>query len=126
MAQNRRHKKQQAPTRAIVAILAMLGATTAGCFQVQPQPPLPNLPPTTMSSWGPAGGFTMTSGSTCAGRATLNLGKASVTDPCFTSADNIVLCTDTTAPFAVQCAPENGFLIISGSGADTISYARMK
>ena len=123
MAQNTRENSHK--SRAIIALLALLGLTTPGCFQVAPQP-LPNLPATTMSSWGPAGGFTMTSGSTCAGHATLNLGKASVTDPCFTGADNIVLCTDTTAPFAVQCEPESGFLIISGSGADTIAYARMK
>ena len=36
--------------RVIVAMLALIGATTAGCLQVPPQPP---LPPTTMSSWGP-------------------------------------------------------------------------
>jgi len=42
--------------RGIVAMLALIGATMAGCLQVQPQPP---LPATTMNSWGPAGGFTL-------------------------------------------------------------------
>ena len=109
--------------RGIVAMLALIGATMAGCLQVQPQPP---LPATTMSSWGPAGGFTLSSGSTCAGHATLNAGRASVSDPCFTGADNIVMCTDTTAANAVQCSPGYGYLTISGTGGDTISYARMK
>ena len=40
--------------RVIVVMFALIGTMTAGCFQVAPQPP---LPPTTMSSWGPAGGF---------------------------------------------------------------------
>ena len=109
--------------RAIIAMLALIGAMTAGCLEVQPQPP---LPATTMSSWGPAGGFTLSSGSTCAGHATLNAGRASVSDPCFTGADNIVMCTDTTAANAVQCSPGYGYLTISGAAGDTISYARMK
>ena len=109
--------------RAMVIALALVGATTAGCLQVQPQPP---LPPTTMSSWGPTGGFTLSSGSTCAGHATLNVGHASVSDPCFTGIDNVVMCTDSTAANAVQCSPGPGYLTISGAGGDTISYARMK
>ncbi len=68
----------------------------------------------------------MSSGSTCAGHATLIAGHASVNDRCFTGADNIVMCTDITAPNAVQCSPGYGYLTISGGGADTISYARMK
>ena len=95
----------------IVAMLALIGATTAGCLQVPPQPP---LPPTTMSSWGPNGGFTLSSGmSTCAGHATLNAGHTSVTDPCFTGVDNIVMCTDTSTANAVQCSPSSGYLAIS-------------
>jgi len=109
--------------RAIVLILALSGLTTAGCLEVAPQPP---LPATTMSSWGPAGSFTMSTGSTCAGHETLNLGRASVYNPCFTGSDNVVICTDTTAPNGVQCSPESGYLMISGAGADTISYARVK
>ena len=109
--------------RRMVAMLALTGLTLAGCFQLQPQPP---LPATTMSSWGPLGGFTVSSASTCAGHATLNVGHASVSDPCFTSTDNVVMCTDTTAANAVQCSPESGYLMISGFGGDTISYARMK
>jgi len=106
----------------IVAILALIGTTTAGCFQVQPQP----LPATTMSSWGPAGGFTMSSGSTCSGHATLTAGQTSVSDPCFTGLDNVVLCTDNSTASAVQCSPGTGYLAISGSGSDMISYSRVK
>jgi hypothetical protein len=109
--------------RRIVAMLALTGATMVGCLQVQPQPP---LPPTTMSSWGPAGGFTLSSGSTCAGHATLNAGRASLSDPCFTGTDNVVMCTDTTTANAVQCSPGSGYLTISGAGGDVISYARIK
>ncbi len=109
--------------RGTIAMLALIGATMAGCFQLQPQPP---LPPTTMSSWGPAGGFTLSSGAACAGHATLIVGRASISDPCFTGIDNIVMCTDTTAANAVQCSPGYGYLTISGTGSDTISYARMK
>ena len=108
--------------RAIVAILALIGVTAAGCFQVQPQP----LPSTTMSSWGPAGGFTMSSGSTCSGHATLTAGHTSVSDPCFTGIDNVVVCTDNSAVSAVQCTPGTGYLVISGSGNDMISYSRIK
>ena len=109
--------------RATIGIIALIGLTTAGCLSVASQPP---LPATTMSSWGPAGGFTMSTGNTCAGHSTLNLGHASVYDPCFTGSDNIVMCTDTTAPMSVQCSPESGYLMITGSGADTISYVRVK
>jgi hypothetical protein len=107
----------------IVLILALAGLTTAGCLEVAPQPA---VPPTTMSSWGPMGGFSMSSGATCAGHATLNGGIASVSDPCFTSSENIVMCTDTTAANGVKCAPSNGYLAISGFADDTISYARVR
>jgi hypothetical protein len=109
--------------RVIVAILALIGTMTAGCLQVQPQPP---LPATTMSSWGPAGGFTMSSGLTCSGHATLMTGHTSITDPCFTGVDNVVICTDNSTPSAVQCSPGSGYLVISGSGSDMISYSRVK
>jgi hypothetical protein len=109
--------------RVIVGMLALIGVTTAGCFQLPPQPP---LPPTTMSSWGPTGGFTMSSGSTCSGHATLTAGHASVSDPCFTGIDNVVVCTDNSAVSAVQCTPGTGYLVISGSGSDMISYLRVK
>ena len=108
--------------RVIVAIFVLIGLTTAGCFQVQPQP----LPATTMSSWGPAGGFTMSSGSTCSGHATLVAGHASVSDTCFTGIDNVVLCADNSTPSAVQCSAGTGYLVISGSGSDMISYSRVK
>jgi hypothetical protein len=110
--------------RKIVLILALFATTTsAGCLEVAPQPA---VPPTTMSSWSPLGGFSMSSGATCAGHATLNGGIASVSDPCFTSTENIVMCTDTTAANAVKCAPSNGYLAISGFADDTIAYARVR
>jgi hypothetical protein len=110
--------------RVIVAMLALIGATTAGCLQIPPQPP---LPPTTMSSWGPNGGFTLSSGvSTCGGHATLSAGHTSITDPCFTGVDNVVMCTDTSNANAVQCSSSSGYLAISGFGNDTISYARVR
>ncbi|MFZ0676323.1 hypothetical protein [Candidatus Binatus sp.] len=108
--------------RMIVAMLALIGMTTTGCFQVQPQ----TLPSTTMSSWGPAGGFTMSSGSTCAGHATLTAGHTSVSDPCFTGIDDVVVCTDNSTVSPVQCSPGTGYLVISGSGSDMISYSRVK
>ncbi len=104
----------------ILALLSLVGVAAYGCLQVQPAPA-----PTSVSTWGPFGGFSMSSGATCAGRATLADGYASVTDVCFTAADNIVLCTDTTTASAVRCAPGNGTLSIAGSNSDTIAYARI-
>jgi len=95
----------------------------SGCLQVAPQPA---LPPTSMSSWGPLGGFTVSSGATCAGQITLSNGQAAVNDPCFTASDNIVMCTDTTAPNPVKCAPAAGSLSIAGTTGDTISYVRVR
>ncbi len=109
--------------RGIVAMFALLGLTIAGCLQVAPQPP---VPATTMSSWGPMGGFAMSSGAPCTGKATLSDGTASVSDACFTGADNIVMCTDTTAANPVKCTPAYGSLAISGGVGDTISYARLR
>lgn len=94
-----------------------------GCVQV---PAVPNPPPATMTTWGPYGGFTMSSGANCAGQATLTNGKTVVADSCFTSAENVVLCTDSTAPSAVSCAPTAGELNISGFGSDQVAYARVR
>jgi len=110
--------------RSYPVIFAVIALTTAGgCLQVQPQPP---VPPTTMSSWGPLGGFTMTSGSNCAGYATLSSKQTSVSASCFTGGDNIVMCTDTTAANPVMCMPGDGHLTISGTAGDIISYARVR
>src|ERR1700733_4638567 len=110
--------------RVTIAMFALIGTVTAGCFQVAPHPP---LPASTMSSWGPAGGFTLSSGpAACAGHATLVAGHTTVNDPCFTSVDNIVMCTDTSMAAAVQCSPDSGYLAISGVGNDRISYARVR
>lgn len=112
-----------ASMRTIITLLSLAGLTASGCLQVQPQPA---VPPTTMTSWGPLGSFSMSSGAVCAGQATLTGGIASVTDPCFTGSTNVVLCTDTTAASAVKCAPGAGSLAISGAAGDTVSYARLK
>ena len=109
--------------RSMIAGAAIAGLLAAGCLQVAPQPP---VPPTTMSSWGPMGGFSMTSGAPCSGKATLSDGTASVSDGCFTGADNIVLCTDTTAANPLRCTPANGSLAISGGIGDTVAYARIR
>jgi len=111
--------------RWIIATLAIAAIAASGCLQVAPQP-VPPVPPTTMTSWGPMGGFSMSSGATCAGRATLNGGLATVSDACFTGADNIVMCTDTTAPNAIRCSPSDGSLSISGAPGDTIAWARVR
>jgi hypothetical protein len=94
-----------------------------GCFQV-PAEPAP--PPTSISSFGPLGSFTMTSGANCAGHATLVGGIATVNDSCFTGADNVVLCTDTTTPAAVKCVAASGSLNLAGASGDTIAYARIR
>ncbi len=114
---NRTREWLMLTTAAAVALVA------GGCLQVAPQPP---VPPTTMSSWGPLGGFSMTSGAPCAGKTLLTDGAATVADACFTGADNIVMCTDTTAANAVRCTPGNGSLAISGGVGDTIAYARIR
>jgi hypothetical protein len=110
-------------SRLTIGGLAVAGLMASGCLQVAPQPP---VPPTTMSSWGPMGGFSMSSGAPCAGKATLSDGTASVSDTCFTGADNIVMCTDATAANPVRCTPANGSLSISGGIGDTVSYARIR
>lgn len=107
----------------LIMASAVVLAVAAGCLQVQPQP-MP--PPTTISSWSPLGGFTMSSGANCAGRATLGSTPAVISDNCFTSTDNIVLCTDTTSASAVRCTPDAGSLTIAGAAGDTIAYARVR
>jgi len=108
---------------ALIAASAIVLAAAAGCLQVQPQP-IP--PPTTISSWSPLGGFTMSSGANCAGHATLGGTPAVISDSCFTAADNVVLCTDTTSAAAVGCTPAAGSLTITGAAGDTIAYARVR
>ena len=108
---------------ALFAVAAAAGMTAAGCLQVAPQP---QVPPTTMSSWGPLGGFSMTSGAPCSGKTTLTDGTALVSDACFTGADNIVMCTDTTAANPLRCTPASGSLSISGGVGDTVAYARIR
>lgn len=73
------------------------------------------------------GGFTVSSGATCAGKVTLDgSGSGSVSDACFTGADNIVICTDTTAVSAVRCSAAAGSLSVNGGAGDTIAYARVR
>ncbi len=94
----------------------------AGCLQVQPQP----TPPSTISSWSPLGGFTVSSGANCGGHVTLATATATVNDDCFTGAGDVVLCTDTTSVAAVKCTPGYGILTITGTTGDVIGYARVK
>ncbi|MGH7932493.1 MAG: hypothetical protein ACREQN_04925, partial [Candidatus Binataceae bacterium] len=74
-------------------LAAFLSLTMTACLQVQPQPP---VPPTTMSSWGPMGGFSMSSGAACAGQVTLSAASTVVNNTCFIGVGDIVMCTDTT------------------------------
>src|SRR5579872_5479214 len=108
--------------RTWIILLAFAGLVAAGCFTYSAPPP----PPTTMTAWSPTGGFSFNSGGNCAGQISMLNGFVTVNDPCFTSSYNVVLCTDTTAPHAVQCTPSIGALSVSGSGSDTIAYARVK
>lgn len=62
----------------------------------------------------------------CAGHVKLQGGGATVKDSCFSGETNIVLCTDVTAPNAVQCAPIGRMLSVKGSGEDVISFARVR
>ena len=62
----------------------------------------------------------------CAGRARLQRGVAIVNDSCFTGDTNVVVCTDTTAPNAVMCAPRKGSLALAGAESDEVSYARVR
>lgn len=95
----------------------------SGCLQVQPQPA---VPPTTMASWGPLGGFAVSSGTTCSGHLLLNGRTAVTSDQCFTGSADVVLCTDTTAPNPVMCSPASSYLTIAGTPGDTIAYARIR
>jgi hypothetical protein len=62
----------------------------------------------------------------CAGRVKLKEGAATVNDSCFTGDTNVVLCTDSTAANAVECAAANGKLTLAGTGSDLINYARVR
>ena len=103
----------------ILAVTALLGA---GCFTYSAPPP----PPTSMTAWSPTGSFSFNSGGTCAGQITLVNGFTTVNDACFTSSYNVVVCSDNTLPNPVRCTPATGSLTISGTGSDSISYARLK
>jgi hypothetical protein len=108
-------------------LLSMLTLSLAllacGCLQVQPQP---SVPPASMTSWGPLGGFAVSSGTTCSGHLLLNGRTATAADQCFTGTADIVLCTDTTAPNPVMCSPASGYLAVEGTPGDTIAYARIR
>ncbi len=103
-------------------VLALGGLMAAGCFTYSAPPP----PPTTMSAWGPTGGFTLNSGGTCNGQVSLVNGSATVSDPCFTSSYDVVLCSDNTAANPVRCTSSPGSLLLSGTGSDLVAYARVK
>ncbi|HVN64010.1 MAG TPA: hypothetical protein VMT58_05195 [Candidatus Binataceae bacterium] len=103
---------------------AFVAAALPGCYASFPAPQPP--PPTSVTTWGPMGGMSINTGSTCAGQVALIGGLATVSDACFTSSTNVVLCTDTTAANPVQCAAGPGALDVSGTGGDVVAYARLK
>jgi hypothetical protein len=108
--------------RISILVLSICGLMAAGCFSYSAPAP----PPTSMTAWSPTGGFTLNSGGNCAGQVGLIGGYTTVTDACFTSSYNVVVCTDNTAAKAVRCTPSIGSLSITGNGNDSISYARLK
>jgi hypothetical protein len=105
-----------------IIVLAFFGLMAAGCFSYSAPPP----PPTSMTAWSPTGGFTLNSGGSCAGQVSLMGGLATVTDACFTGSYNVVVCSDNTTANPVRCTPSIGSLSLSGTGSDSISYARLK
>ena len=108
--------------RTLIILIALSGLSAAGCFTYSAPPP----PPTTMTAWSPGGSFSLSSGGNCAGQTNLVGGFATVTDACFTSSYNVVVCSDNTMANPVRCTPTIGSLSLSGTGADSISYARLK
>jgi hypothetical protein len=110
------------PMRPSILALAIAGLMAAGCFTYSPPPP----PPTSMTAWSPTGGFSLNTGGSCVGRVTLTDGLATVTDSCFSGSFDVVVCTDNTLPNPVRCTSSMGSLAISGTGSDSVSYARLK
>jgi hypothetical protein len=108
--------------RTLKILIALSGLMAAGCFTYSAPAP----PPTSMTAWSPTGSFSFSSGGTCAGQTTLVAGFATITDQCFTSSYNTVVCSDNTAPNPVKCTPATGTLTLAGTGSDAISYARLK
>ena len=108
--------------RILIILIALTGLTAAGCFTYSAPAP----PPTTMTAWSPGGSFTVSSGGNCAGQTSLVGGFATVSDSCFTSSYNVVVCSDNTLPNPVKCTPAAGSLSLAGTGSDSISYARLK
>jgi hypothetical protein len=108
--------------RTSIILLAFSGLMATGCFTYS----APTPPPTSMTAWGPTGGFTLNSGGNCAGQVSLVGGFATVNDACFTSSYDVVVCSDNTMANPVRCTPAIGSLSLSGTGSDSISYARLK
>jgi hypothetical protein len=108
--------------RILLILMALGGLMAAGCFTYSPPPP----PPTNMTAWSPSGGFSVNTGGTCVGRTNLVNGFATVTDACFSSSYDVVICSDNTMPNPVRCTSSLGTLTISGTGSDSVSYARLK
>jgi hypothetical protein len=108
--------------RTSMILLALGGWMAAGCFTYSPPPP----PPTSMTAWSPGGGFSVNTGGTCVGRVNLTDGLATVTDACFAGPYDVVICSDNTMPNPVRCTSSLGTLTISGTGNDSVSYARLK
>ncbi len=122
------------PMRTAIIPLALAGLTFAACQSGPPHAARTNPPGDVkvsndvVNAFGIFGGakVNMTAVILCAGRVPLSNGNATVKDACFTGDTNIVMCTDTTGVNAVRCTPSAGSLLIGGSGADVIAYARMR
>jgi hypothetical protein len=123
----------------VIAALSAIALIGSGCGRPRPRPELPaqmHGQAGAGSNQGPsqvvaANSFfgdvkVVSTPDLCAGRVHLEQGAATVNDSCFTGDTNIVLCTDSTAANAVECAAANGKLALAGTGSDLINYARVR
>ncbi|HYR78644.1 MAG TPA: hypothetical protein VEO55_01485, partial [Candidatus Dormibacteraeota bacterium] len=108
----------KAPT-IVIAALSAIALIGSGCGHPPPRPAPP--PMHAESDAEPASGLSQINANSvfgdvkvaavpdlCAGRVRLAQGAATVNDSCFTGDTNVVLCTDSTAANAVECAAANG------------------
>ncbi len=123
----------QSNRRIAIATFALAGLTLAAC-RMTPNEVKVNLPGDmktpndSINAVGIFGGANVNlhTSIVCAGRVPLSQGSAIVKDACFSGDTNVVVCTDTSSISAVRCEPGAGSLLIGGSGADVIAYARMR
>jgi len=126
------------PPTTTIAVFSSIALIVSGCGHRPPRPAPPPMHagPGSESSSGSsqvvaANSFfgdvkVVATPDLCAGRVRLAQGAATVNDSCFTGDTNVVLCTDSTAANAVECAAANGKLALAGTGSDLINYARVR